>query len=519
MVGLAALASTEPFQQGNFSSDKARALLKQHFDSQDAIVMDRLQVIDYGGAVIQEVSAPGFSDMTGESLSERYYVQQVQFTRQPLYSEGQLSTDGGSYSIFISYPVINKETGNYLGIVSASTTAASFFGQFGNIIDSDSSYNSDSSYIGAMDRRGTFLVTPFEGLEGRQIFDDRIEEGLAAEALAKVRLNVAKLLAGDYTSFLLDTGSGERLIVGQPVIVDSRPVYFIFTVNPTFTFYDAIDDYLFAESINNFVLLASAISALIVLALVVIRWNAVLESRVLEGTRHLRKAAEHLKTNDRLQKDFINIAAHEIRTPITPILMTADNVEPLDLASDVTLTRPQYDIIVRNTKRLRKLANDILDVSKMENDTLVLHKERVDLSELVSDAVGDARSLVETRGNRIKIEVRQALSVNADPARLRQVVANMLSNAGKFTERGTITVTIDRAGDQAVVQVRDSGTGIDSEIMPRLFTKFASKSDRGIGLGLYISKWIIDAHGGKIAADNNAGEKGATFAFTLPLPR
>jgi signal transduction histidine kinase len=109
--------------------------------------------------------------------------------------------------------------------------------------------------------------------------------------------------------------------------------------------------------------------------------------------------------------------------------------------------------------------------------------------------------------------------VEADPARIRQVVANLVSNAGKFTEQGTITVTVDRAGDQAMVQVKDTGIVIDPEILPRLFTKFAAKSDRGIGLGLYICKRIIDAHGGKIAADNNAGEKGATFAFTLPMAR
>ncbi|MGI0038476.1 MAG: sensor histidine kinase [Nitrososphaera sp.] len=511
MAGLSGLAATEPFQQGNFTSSEAGALLKQHF-GRLGTVMDTLEIVDSSGTVVQQAGAQGIPDRTGQDLSASHYVQQVRFTRQPLYSEAQLGTDG-SYRIFVNYPVINRETGNYLGMLSAGATAVSFFGQFGNTDDPD------SGYIGVMDRRGTLLITPFEGLAGVGIFDDRIGEALSPDSLAKIRLHAAKLLAGNSTSLLLGTGSDERLVVGQPVVADGNPAYYVFTVNPTSTFYDAVEGLLFAESVNNFVLLASATGALIVLAIVIIWWNAALEVKVRDRTRRLERAVEQLKVSGRLQKDFINIAAHEIRTPITPILMTADNVEPQNPASDVVLTRPQYDIIVRNTKRLRQLANDILDVSKMENNTLALRMERLDLGLLVADAVADVRSMAEANGNEIKLEIRQKLSVEADPARIRQVVANLVSNAGKFTEQGTITVTMDRAGDQAMVQVKDSGIGIDPEIMPRLFTKFAAKSDKGIGLGLYICKWIIDAHGGRIAADNNAGEKGSTFAFTLRLAR
>ncbi len=320
-----------------------------------------------------------------------------------------------------------------------------------------------------MDRRGTLLITPFEGLAGVGIFDDKIGEDLSPDSLAKIRLHAAKLLAGNSTSFLLGAGSDERLIVGQPVVADGKPAYYVFTVNPTSTFYDVVKDLLFAESVNNFVLLASATGALIVLAIVIIWWNAALEAKVRDRTRRLERAVEQLKISGRLQKDFINIAAHEIRTPFTPILMTADNVEPQNPASDVVLTRPQYDIIVRNTKRLRQLANDILDVSKMENNTLALRMERLDLGLLVADALADVRSMAEANGNEIKIETRQKLSVEADPARIRQVVANLMSNAGKFTEQGTITVTVDRAGDQAMVQVKDTGIGIDPEILPRLY--------------------------------------------------
>jgi len=177
------------------------------------------------------------------------------------------------------------------------------------------------------------------------------------------------------------------------VAADGRPAYYVFTVNPTSAFYDTIKGLLFAESVNNLVLLASVTGALIVLAIVIIWWNAALEAKVRDRTRQLEQAVDQLKVSGRLQKDFINIAAHEIRTPITPILMTADNVEPQNPASDVVLTRPQYDIIVRNTKRLRQLANNILDVSKMENNALTLRMERLDLGQLVADAVADVRNM------------------------------------------------------------------------------------------------------------------------------
>ncbi|MGI0019433.1 MAG: hypothetical protein ACREAY_03070 [Nitrososphaera sp.] len=126
MAGLSGLAATEPFQQGNFSSSEAGALLRQHFNRLGT-VMDRLEIVDSSGTIVQQVSAQGLPDLTGQDLSARHYVQQVRFTRQPLYSEAQLGADG-SYRIFVNYPVINRETGNYLGMVSASATAVSFLG-------------------------------------------------------------------------------------------------------------------------------------------------------------------------------------------------------------------------------------------------------------------------------------------------------------------------------------------------------------------------------------------------------
>jgi hypothetical protein len=201
MAGISGLAATEQFQKGNFTSREAGALLEQHF-IRLSTVMDTLEVVDSSGTVVQQVSAEGLPDRTGQDLTDRHYVQQVRFTRQPLYSEAQLGADG-VYRIFVNYPMINRETGDYLGMLSAGATAASFFGQFGNSDDPN------SGYIEVMDRQGTLLITPFEGLAGVGIFDDRIGEDLSPDSLAKIRLHAAKLLAGNSTSFLLGTASDE----------------------------------------------------------------------------------------------------------------------------------------------------------------------------------------------------------------------------------------------------------------------------------------------------------------------
>ena len=229
---------------------------------------------------------------------------------------------------------------------------------------------------------------------------------------------------------------------------------------------------------------------------------------------------EKLKEHDKMQKQFINIAAHELRTPTQSILGYA---EILEMESE--RSRQLANPILRNAIRLQRLTGDILDVTRIESQTLRLNKEEFDLNEVISNVIKDCKSQIDSEKIKLVYEYSRVnnIIVNADKNRLNQVISNLISNSIKFTqgERGTISITTKREEDSKaiIISVRDTGKGIDPEIIPRLFTKFATKSDIGTGLGLFISKSIVEAHGGRIWAENNKDGKGATFYFTLPVSK
>jgi signal transduction histidine kinase len=232
---------------------------------------------------------------------------------------------------------------------------------------------------------------------------------------------------------------------------------------------------------------------------------------------------EQLKAHDRLQNEFINIASHEMKTPTQSILGYAELLE------DSYKKNEDVDAIKRNAVRLQKLATNLLDVSRIESQTLKLRKEIVNMNEKIVNVKKDIENqsphslavrilIIEPREN-------NPIYVQADKIRLYEVLANLLSNAVKFTQKGTVSISTDIRSntsdnrDEVIIRIRDTGVGIHPEILPRLFTKFTTRSDRGTGLGLFICKGIVEAHGGIIWAENNSDGKGATFSFTLPLSK
>jgi signal transduction histidine kinase len=240
---------------------------------------------------------------------------------------------------------------------------------------------------------------------------------------------------------------------------------------------------------------------------------------------------EGLKEIDKLKDEFINIAAHELRTPIQPIIGLSDI-----LRSQIKDSKQQelLDVIVRSAKRLHRLSEDILDVTRIESHNLMLRKEKFNLNEIISNAISDTTNHVivkENKENSIKLEFTNSRDkgkgegergnspaiIEADKGRISQVVSNILANAVKFTNEGIVKVATEKKDNEIVISIKDTGAGIDSEILPRLFTKFATSSTTGTGLGLFISKSIVEAHGGRIWAKNNSDGKGATFYFSLPL--
>ena len=277
--------------------------------------------------------------------------------------------------------------------------------------------------------------------------------------------------------------------------------------------------------------------------------------------KQLKEAYQTVENTNAIQQEFINIAAHELKTPMMPILGYAEIL--LEEERD-DKKKQALMAIIRNSERLQKLASDILDIARMDSNTFQLHKKPLNLNYIISNVTKDylkrqeqqkardiTRLISNVNGNNNKNNdsyskksetkllfestLKEDVFVEADKERLMQVMYNLLDNAFKFTDSdgGTVRITLEKQvqqlGDRilqqqqhqqephVVIHIKDTGTGIDPEIFPRLFSKFATKSQKGTGLGLYISKNIVEAHGGKVYAENNTNDKGATFTITLPL--
>jgi two-component system, OmpR family, sensor histidine kinase VicK len=276
--------------------------------------------------------------------------------------------------------------------------------------------------------------------------------------------------------------------------------------------------------------------------------------------KQLKDAYQKVENTNAMQREFINVAAHELRTPIQSVLGYTEL-----LLEDEGDERKKLSLaaIVHNSERLQKLASDILDIARIESNTFQLNKKSLNLNSAISNIVKDHGKRLEQRKARditgllsnvnvnsnknnsndkametilvfqSKVKQGEDIFVQADEERLAQVICNILDNAFKFTDSyGSITVTLEKQEAQsqlrigehteqtqrhAIITIKDTGTGIDPEILPRLFSKFATKSHKGTGLGLYISKNIVESHGGRILAENNTDGKGATFTITLPL--
>jgi signal transduction histidine kinase len=235
---------------------------------------------------------------------------------------------------------------------------------------------------------------------------------------------------------------------------------------------------------------------------------------------------QQLKSHDKVQKEFINIASHEMKTPTQAIVGYSDLIQ-----KHPEKREEMVQAISRNALRLQRLTNDILDVTRIDSQTLNLYKERFNLGNLIANVVQDYVSYIEKENKNVKLsynfkqDTNDSLPIEADRDRITQVISNLLSNAIKFTSKKgeveeIISVSAERKNsnqEEVIVSIKDTGEGINPEILPRLFTKFATRSFSGTGLGLYISKSIVEAHGGKMWAENNPDGRGAKFTFTLPL--
>ena len=238
-----------------------------------------------------------------------------------------------------------------------------------------------------------------------------------------------------------------------------------------------------------------------------------------QSNQQLLQTIEKLKTENSKLQLFINIAAHELRTPIMPIVGYSEILQE-DIGD-----RKEIRGIIYNAKRLDQLAGNILEGAKIENQTLHLDYEQFNLKDILTDIIDDYNNLLtirESKDVKLRYEPKD-IPIIADKVRVGRVISNLLNNAIKFTARGEITISVtelkhydDDGNGEIQINIKDTGTGLSPAILPKLFSKFVSTDSGGTGLGLFVSRNIVEAHGGKIQAQNNDDGIGAMFSITIP---
>jgi signal transduction histidine kinase len=503
------LANSNTLQQGNLVGNETTEVLEKTYQKINSRTpLDRLFILDKNNIVKSSIAANDLPRFVGVDLSYREWARETKEMLLPVYSNGFEGRDG-IYRIAITFPIINENTREYIGLVAASLPTISFFEYYGNI------YDIKSQYLAVLDKNAVQLIHPVKSFIGTSFFGNHTQQVTGHNEILN---NIIRtVMSGKPYSDTYEFRNGERLNTGYPIWVGSKPEYFVFVITPTSTIFSQINDVIYTQRIEIFSLLAGVTAAVAVLIVFLMKWNTNLNNEVKRRTRELESANEQLKLHDKMQKEFINVAAHELRTPIQPILGLSEIVQSKVVDENL---RSLVDVIRRNAKRLQGLTEDILDVTRIESHTLELKKEKFNLNDVITNCINDVtinnKNLIGGKNVRLLYEPRDIV-VEGDEGRISQVISNILSNATKFTTDGIISIKSEKYNNQVTISVKDTGTGIDPELFPRLFSKFASKSFSGTGLGLFIAKSIIESHNGKIRAENNTDGRGATFYISLPL--
>ncbi len=520
------------------SENQTIQLLLDNAQNSTGELTDAYYLLDSRGRVISSSNNSGtrLEFESGLDLSKMEYYLIPSNTKLPYYSTVKQSIEGPR--IFVSFPIFNSEN-DPLGNTNGTNTKK-FRGVIVTAIDVErvGKFLQDKlspeliSNVGLMDNNGIFLYARNESLIGKNFLSKDFQSTIPANIKDSYNDILKHSLGPEPGSEDVSFNDKTITISYQPIIIDAKQLWTLYIGSPhTLT----SDVGLLIDQQKNFsTLVVMVIGAIAIgIAFVILSWNRRLQTSVrnrtlelktandslTESNRLLAAANEQLKVHDRMQKEFINVAAHELRTPIMPILGDAQYIERQFNSEDlrIQIEKDQISSLIRNAKRLDRLASDILDVTRIESKSLKLHKERVNLKDVICGVLADVKKYDNKRCQFPEIRYTpKDVFIKADKGRLSQVITNLLSNAIKFTENGLITIDTSESDKEVIVSIRDTGSGIDPEIYPKLFSKFITKSDRGTGLGLFISKSIIESHGGRIWAENNQKGPGAAFYFSLP---
>jgi len=537
MTVLDGLTSSGYIQAGDINSEKTNQLIQEKYKIIDDVI-DKIFVLDKNDMVTSGLSQSSTDEYLGADFSQREWVKEAKRDLKPVFSKG--FERQGIYTIYIGVPVINRDNNQYMGLIGATIPTEKFFARYGNVHDVN------SQFLVIYDKNGTILAVGADrNLVGENFFGTTVQNFIGHNEI----LNnlTGSLLKGHPNYGVYDYGRSDRINTGQPILVQNTPTYFLQIVTPTKAIFSKISDTLFTDRLKGYSLLVAVFASVGSLVIFLLKWNNTMEKEVIKRTNALNKtniqlgimskqlrksnmslqnANEQLRQHDKIEKEFINMAAHELRTPIQPILGLADVLR--DYVTDSHQSK-LLDVIMRNAKRLQRLSCDILDVSKIESSLLKISKSKIDLNEKIKNVINDVENGYDDGNNsnvKIIFEPKETIFVYADKDRIHQVLSNLLNNAIKYTKNGIITINTsiangsnNNANDdkEAIVTIMDTGCGITPEIMQKLFSKFVTTSSHGTGLGLFISKGIIEAHGGRIWAENNSNGVGSSFSFSLPF--
>ena len=532
-VNLESLASSN--ELGEQRLDLGKILLNSA-QKTTANVVDFYDWVDSNGTSIwssansNEISKNKFNEFSAATSA---YFSKVKDTQVPTYSNTLKFSDGQS-GILIVYPIIDSknQTANvnstneqFKGAILAGISSNTLNQYLGSQISPLSSAN-----ISLVDSSGKITLTGIAQLTDANVFDKKfspLTEKYGINKNVKSITQVFRSAVSNHKTGTTDlTSGGKDLTLSYAPVVSNGIYYFTIILIFPHSLVSSLDNLVVQQ--RNFAVAAMLIIVLgsVGIFFVITYWNKGLRKVVYIQTKQLQETTKKLTYHDKLQKEFIDIAAHEFRTPIQSVLgyseMIHTNLKNFD---------QYFDKIIRNARRLEKLTEDILDVSKIEGNVLQLSKSHFDLNYTIQQLIEDHQKEAAEKNVKVILNFKKNIptTVYADEPRLQQVINNLLSNSIHFTNNGSVLITVYKAQvdtnvenerqdeESIVVEIKDSGSGINAEMLPRLFEKFATRSGSGTGLGLYISKSIIDSHGGKIWAYNNKDGVGATFTFTLPV--
>ena len=490
---------------------------------------------------ISNINSSTYQQYKGLDLSYRPYFS-VPKDNSSAYYSSLIESNDKVPRLYISYPILSKQGNEYNNNSNNSTRIEGFKGvvvtgirmdTLGNLLKNQL-FPHFNSTMGLLDDKGILLYSDNQSYIGRNIFGKNLKLSLSPNSetsLSKIMKTSSQNNTSCSTDIIIE--GKKNSLVCEPVIVEGNHFLTLFITAP----HDLATNVISAiEQQKNFSIFAILIIGVtsIGIAYLVLTWNKRLQNTVnsrteqlsktneslIRSTQNLEVANKRLEINDKMQREFINVAAHELRTPIQPILGLSQILHSRE--GNIEEYKEFLDVILRNANRLHRLTEDILDITKIESQTLNLRKEILNINEIIPEIINDVKSQIQIH-NPDKLQIvfsqpKEPMFIEADKIRLYQVITNLLNNAIKFTQEGIVSVdTYIKDNNEAVVRIKDNGIGIHPEILPRLFTKFATRSNTGTGVGLFISKSIVEAHGGKIWAENNPDGRGATFYFTLPI--